>query len=180
MITTLWHCLIACIYVTVIWFWPCNMGTNNYIFSDWMWCGWNIWLSCSWIFHVWKDQWQDWCLCLWCGPAWIIIRKKTNWLWDSQGTRKLGHVGKSHLHILIVFIWFLVTILDKLHWITSQAKPKIDRGDVKDILDPSLGGKFDEVQVLRMVHAAKLCITRSARLRPKMSAVWKCHILSNM
>ncbi|BFG42319.1 hypothetical protein CerSpe_285940 [Prunus speciosa] len=53
------------------------------------------------------------------------------------------------------------------------AKPKIDRGDVKDILDPSLGGKFDEVQVLRMVHAAKLCITRSARLRPKMSAILK-------
>ncbi|TQE00493.1 hypothetical protein C1H46_013919 [Malus baccata] len=54
-----------------------------------------------------------------------------------------------------------------------QAKPKIEKGDVKEILDPNLDGKFDEVQVLRMVHAAKLCITRSARLRPKMTEILK-------
>ncbi|KAM1483099.1 hypothetical protein TB2_034542 [Malus domestica] len=53
------------------------------------------------------------------------------------------------------------------------AKPKIEKGDVKEILDPNLDGKFDEVQVLRMVHAAKLCITRSARLRPKMTEILK-------
>ncbi|KAM1650853.1 hypothetical protein FF1_003488 [Malus domestica] len=53
------------------------------------------------------------------------------------------------------------------------AKPKIESGDVKDLLDPNLDAKFDEVQVLRMVRAAKLCITRSARLRPKMSEILK-------
>ncbi|XP_062025247.1 protein kinase STUNTED-like isoform X1 [Rosa rugosa] len=51
------------------------------------------------------------------------------------------------------------------------AKPKLENGDVHDILDPNFDGKFDEIQVLRMVQAAKLCITRSARLRPKMSQI---------
>ncbi|KAM5550065.1 protein kinase STUNTED-like [Rosa sericea] len=53
------------------------------------------------------------------------------------------------------------------------AKPKLENGDVHDILDPNFDGKFDEIQVLRMVQAAKLCITRSARLRPKMSQIVK-------
>ncbi|XP_050366032.1 protein kinase STUNTED-like isoform X2 [Argentina anserina] len=53
------------------------------------------------------------------------------------------------------------------------AKPKLENGDVHDILDPNFDGNFDEIQVLRMVHAAKLCIIRSARVRPKMSQIVK-------
>lgn len=52
-----------------------------------------------------------------------------------------------------------------------QAKPIIESEDVKGILDPNLDGKYDEVQLQRMVLAATLCITRAARLRPKMSQV---------
>jgi hypothetical protein len=64
-----------------------------------------------------------------------------------------------------------------------QAKPIIESEDVKGILDPNLDGKYDEVQLQRMVLAATLCITRAARLRPKMSQVitlqfWRCHTLS--
>nr|XP_011457943.1 PREDICTED: receptor-like cytosolic serine/threonine-protein kinase RBK1 isoform X3 [Fragaria vesca subsp. vesca] len=51
------------------------------------------------------------------------------------------------------------------------AKPKLENGDIHDILDPNFDGKLDEIQVLRMVYAAKLCIIRSARLRPKMSQI---------
>lgn len=52
-----------------------------------------------------------------------------------------------------------------------QAKPVIESGDVRGILDPNVDGKHDEVQLRRMVLAATLCITRSARLRPKMIEV---------
>jgi hypothetical protein len=52
-----------------------------------------------------------------------------------------------------------------------QAKPIIESEAVKGILDPNLDGKYDEVQLQRMVLAATLCITRAARLRPKMSQV---------
>ncbi|EOX97665.1 hypothetical protein QUC31_015577 [Theobroma cacao] len=51
------------------------------------------------------------------------------------------------------------------------AKPIIENGDVKGILDPNLNGNINETQMKRMVLAATLCITRSARLRPKMSEI---------
>ncbi|KAK7404382.1 hypothetical protein VNO78_05242 [Psophocarpus tetragonolobus] len=53
------------------------------------------------------------------------------------------------------------------------AKPKIDSGDIKGLLDPNLEGKFDETQLQRMVQAASLCITRAARLRPKLNQIMK-------
>ncbi|XLU92790.1 hypothetical protein S245_007142 [Arachis hypogaea] len=53
------------------------------------------------------------------------------------------------------------------------AKPMLERGDIKGLLDPSLEGKFDEAQLQRMVLAASLCITRAARLRPKMNQILK-------
>ncbi|KAG5118267.1 hypothetical protein AAZX31_12G031700 [Glycine max] len=53
------------------------------------------------------------------------------------------------------------------------AKPIIESGNVKGLLDPNLEGKFDEAQLQRMVLAASLCITRAARLRPKLSQILK-------
>ncbi|KAF2322728.1 hypothetical protein GH714_029638 [Hevea brasiliensis] len=53
------------------------------------------------------------------------------------------------------------------------AKPMLDSGKARDIIDPNLEENFDEAQIQRMVLAAKLCITRSARLRPKMIEVLK-------
>ncbi|KAK8582517.1 hypothetical protein V6N13_069294 [Hibiscus sabdariffa] len=52
------------------------------------------------------------------------------------------------------------------------AKPIIESGDVNGILDPNLmNGNINETQMHRMVRAATLCITRSARLRPNMSQI---------
>ncbi|XP_027911785.1 PTI1-like tyrosine-protein kinase 1 isoform X2 [Vigna unguiculata] len=53
------------------------------------------------------------------------------------------------------------------------AKPMIDSGDIKGLLDPDLEGKFDEIQLQRMVMAASLCIQRAARLRPKLNQILK-------
>ncbi|KAJ0077446.1 hypothetical protein Patl1_36027 [Pistacia atlantica] len=52
-----------------------------------------------------------------------------------------------------------------------QAKPMIENGNVKNLLDPNLKGKINEVQMQRMVLATARCITRAARLRPKMREV---------
>ena len=38
-------------------------------------------------------------------------------------------------------------------------------------MDPNLDGNVDEVQIHRVDLAVRLCLTRSARLRPKMSQV---------
>ncbi|KAG5547728.1 hypothetical protein RHGRI_013426 [Rhododendron griersonianum] len=48
------------------------------------------------------------------------------------------------------------------------AKPKLESGDLRSILDPNLDGNIDEVQIQRMALAARFCLIRSARLRPKM------------
>jgi serine/threonine protein kinase len=53
------------------------------------------------------------------------------------------------------------------------AKPKVDSGDVTSILDPSLDKNINDDEVQRVALAASLCLTRSARLRPKMSQILK-------
>lgn len=55
--------------------------------------------------------------------------------------------------------------------LVSWAKPILESGDVKRLMDRKLQGKFDVEQMNRMVLAASLCITRAARLRPTMSKV---------
>ncbi|XP_028787468.1 probable receptor-like protein kinase At5g18500 [Neltuma alba] len=57
--------------------------------------------------------------------------------------------------------------------LVAWAKPIIESGNIKGLLDSNLEGKFDEVQMQRMVKAANLCITRAARLRPKMNQILK-------
>lgn len=53
------------------------------------------------------------------------------------------------------------------------AKPKLESGDVKGLLDQNLGKNFDESEMHRMALAAKLCLTQAARIRPKMSQILK-------
>ncbi|KAJ6402978.1 hypothetical protein OIU84_014983 [Salix udensis] len=53
------------------------------------------------------------------------------------------------------------------------AKPLLESGNAEALVDPNLNGNFDEVQMQRMVLAATHCITRAARLRPKMSEILK-------
>ncbi|XP_061958203.1 protein kinase STUNTED-like isoform X1 [Populus nigra] len=53
------------------------------------------------------------------------------------------------------------------------AKPIIESGNAIGLVDPNLKGNFDEVQMQRMVLAAAHCITRAARLRPKMNEILK-------
>lgn len=53
------------------------------------------------------------------------------------------------------------------------AMPKIESGEVISILDPNLDNNVDADQMQRMVLAAILCLTRAARLRPKMSQILK-------
>jgi serine/threonine protein kinase len=63
--------------------------------------------------------------------------------------------------------------------LVTWAKPILESGDVKSLLDPKLEGKFDIAQMNKMVLAASLCITQSARLRPTMNQVIMAMILSS-
>ena len=65
----------------------------------------------------------------------------------------------------------LITCIGNNQFCEFQAKPLLESGNAKDLVDPNLNGNFDEVQMQRMVLAAAHCITRAARLRPKMSEV---------
>ncbi|GAB4838530.1 hypothetical protein Ancab_028076 [Ancistrocladus abbreviatus] len=53
------------------------------------------------------------------------------------------------------------------------AQPILESGKLREILDPDLEGNHDETQMKRMILAATLCLTRSARLRPNMSQIVK-------
>lgn len=64
--------------------------------------------------------------------------------------------------------------------IPIQATPLLESGNLKALLDPKSGGDFDVVKMRRMVLAATLCIKQSARLRPKVSQVFKCDFIVMM
>ncbi|KAF5467900.1 hypothetical protein F2P56_012107 [Juglans regia] len=53
------------------------------------------------------------------------------------------------------------------------ARPILNGGKVSQLLDPSLGTKYNPDQMERMVIAARLCIRRAPRARPQMSLVSK-------
>ncbi|GAB2291946.1 hypothetical protein Dimus_026196 [Dionaea muscipula] len=53
------------------------------------------------------------------------------------------------------------------------AKPILECGKLRGILDPGLDGNPEEGQLQRMILAATLCLTRAARLRPRMSQILK-------
>ncbi|XP_051144481.1 protein kinase STUNTED-like [Andrographis paniculata] len=55
------------------------------------------------------------------------------------------------------------------------AMPKLKNGDLRSILDPNLNENVDEDRMQRMALAARLCLTRAARLRPNMRQI--LHIL---
>ncbi|KAJ8530285.1 hypothetical protein K7X08_037120 [Anisodus acutangulus] len=53
------------------------------------------------------------------------------------------------------------------------AKPKLESGDLKSILDENLNVIIEDDQVQRMFLAARLCLTQAARLRPNISQILK-------
>ncbi|XP_042408496.1 inactive protein kinase SELMODRAFT_444075-like [Zingiber officinale] len=53
------------------------------------------------------------------------------------------------------------------------AKPILQDGDVKKIIDPCLKNEFDSTQVERMILAASLCVRRHHSARPQISLVLK-------
>jgi hypothetical protein len=45
----------------------------------------------------------------------------------------------------------------------------LDANNIKDLVDPSLGGDYDQQQMDRIVLTASLCVENSPILRPRMS-----------
>ncbi|KAB1204046.1 Receptor-like cytosolic serine/threonine-protein kinase RBK1 [Morella rubra] len=55
--------------------------------------------------------------------------------------------------------------------LVKWAKPLFGSGDLRALSDPKLEGNFDVNQMHRMFLAARLCLSQSARLRPKVSQI---------
>ncbi|GAB2267874.1 hypothetical protein Dimus_002850 [Dionaea muscipula] len=53
------------------------------------------------------------------------------------------------------------------------AKPILESGKLRGILDPGMEGNPEESQLQRMILAATLCLTRAAHLRPNMNQILK-------
>lgn len=53
----------------------------------------------------------------------------------------------------------------------SWAKPILDRGDMKEVIDPRLGEDYNVIQLKSLAFAASLCIRASPIWRPSMSEV---------
>ncbi|KAK9275104.1 hypothetical protein L1049_022363 [Liquidambar formosana] len=53
----------------------------------------------------------------------------------------------------------------------SWAKPILNRGEIEKLIDPRLGGAYDDEQTKRLAFAASLCIRASSTWRPTMSEV---------
>ncbi|KAL0339954.1 UNVERIFIED_CONTAM: putative receptor-like serine/threonine-protein kinase [Sesamum radiatum] len=53
----------------------------------------------------------------------------------------------------------------------SWAKPILNRGDTKEVIDPRIGEDYDVMQLNRLAFAASLCIRASPIWRPTMSEV---------
>ncbi|KAK9137080.1 hypothetical protein Sjap_007674 [Stephania japonica] len=51
------------------------------------------------------------------------------------------------------------------------AKPFLNKNNIREIIDPSLGDAYDAQQMNRMAMAASLCVQNSAIQRPRMSQV---------
>ncbi|KAL0802716.1 hypothetical protein Bca101_057892 [Brassica carinata] len=54
-----------------------------------------------------------------------------------------------------------------------QAKPVIEKGAAKELLDSNISGTFDEAQFQKTVLAAKHCLTRAATHRPSIREILK-------
>ncbi|KAL0855238.1 hypothetical protein Bca101_060390 [Brassica carinata] len=55
--------------------------------------------------------------------------------------------------------------------LTEWARPLLEEYAVEELIDPRLGDRFVESEVICMIHAASLCIRRDPCLRPRMSQV---------
>ncbi|XP_051149285.1 probable receptor-like serine/threonine-protein kinase At5g57670 isoform X1 [Andrographis paniculata] len=53
----------------------------------------------------------------------------------------------------------------------SWAKPILNRGGIKEVIDPRLEENYDEIQLTRLAYAASLCIRSSPIWRPTMTEV---------
>ena len=57
-----------------------------------------------------------------------------------------------------------------------QAKPILEKGKFKELVDPNLADNYDESQMQRMVLAATVCLARAPQLRPNMAQVSSTNI----
>ncbi|GMI79549.1 ROP binding protein kinases 2 [Hibiscus trionum] len=81
---------------------------------------------------------------------------------------------KTDVYAFGVLLLELITgrrALDQQQSIVVWAKPLLEKNDIKELVDPSLGDDYDVNEVDRMVSTAALCINHASFLRPQMNQV---------
>jgi hypothetical protein len=81
-------------------------------------------------------------------------------------------VGKCWFCLLVAEA-IIIENLKKNRLLALQAKPMIEKGNAKELLDPNIAGTFDEDQFHKMVLAATHCLTRAATYRPNIKEILK-------
>ena len=58
-----------------------------------------------------------------------------------------------------------------VYFLSKQARPILNLGEIEKVVDPKLGGAYDVAQLKRLAFASSLCIRSSSIWRPTMSEV---------
>lgn len=121
-----------------------------------------------------QSQLSDFGLAIW-------MPKDSSFLTDTNVVGTFGYIAPEYLvqgrvSDKLDIYSFGVVILELLSGrrpigLVQWAKPLLERGNLKELLDPKLDGEFDNVEMHRMVLAASLCISQSHQYRPKASQV---------
>lgn len=57
--------------------------------------------------------------------------------------------------------------------LVTWARPLLENGSMKELVDPNLEDAYDECEMQRMMHATALCLRQAPRLRPRMTQILK-------
>lgn len=57
--------------------------------------------------------------------------------------------------------------------LVTWARPLLENGSMKELVDPNLEDAYDECEMQRMIHATALCLRQAPRLRPRMTQILK-------
>ncbi|GLU04601.1 hypothetical protein SLE2022_217390 [Rubroshorea leprosula] len=121
-----------------------------------------------------QPQLSDFGLAIW-------MPKDSSYLIDSSVLGTFGYIAPEYLmqgrvSDKLDMFSFGIVLLELISGkrpvsIVQWAKPLIERGNLKELLDAKLDGDLDIVQMHRMLLAASFCISQSPQYRPKASQV---------
>lgn len=128
-------------------------------------------VPCTRVLHARDRWWEDGCFCIWRPASRDHQRTQANRFVETEPF-PMGKQHFLHLQMPIFFNfrfhgWWVIKIFGS----SDQARPLIDSGNLVALADPKLRGKYDKLQLQRLVLTASYCVRQSSIWRPTMSEV---------